>query len=419
MKPGNLIVALFLTLLATIRAFSQSTPAPLSRSEILGRLALGLPPSSIAHLIKTQGIAFSVSSQFLLDVERAGGRGILLEKLSNSESKNRTATPAKPEQNSEHFANCAALLHIGNTKEAIPECRASIDEIPQSPWPLLVTAQVLADTNPEDQEVQDLARRAMTASSIPVGSEFGDAALNNARAHIIGLPAGAPASMTQISPNAEDPLSPALKRMLVDLPDLSSTHFFAAEVFVQARMFDKCTDEINEVLRLDPDHAGIHFTIARLYELEENFEAQLTELRESVRIMPYDFDLRAELARALENQDRTGEGIAEWRDLLDKVPDSALAKNELARIYATAAEPRYRNPGEALTLATEAAQLSDDSSPVILDTLAEALLINGLPDQALETERKALQLDPYNWLINDRITRFQEAARQTSSPVPQ
>jgi tetratricopeptide (TPR) repeat protein len=105
--------------------------------------------------------------------------------------------------------------------------------------------------------------------------------------------------------------------------------------------------------------------------------------------------------------------------MLDKVPDSAQAKNELAWIYATSSDPRNRNAGEALTLATEAVQLSNESVSAILDTLAEALLINGLPDEALETEEKALQLDPENFQINDRMKRFQAAAHQNTSPEPE
>src|SRR6202142_2118758 len=411
MKPGNLVIAFSLTLVAT--------PAPLSRSEILGRLALGLPPSSIAHLIKTQGIGFTVTSQFLSDVERAGGRGILIERLSTSEPTNQPATAAKTESNLEHFASCAELLHAGNVNDAIPECRASIDEIPQSPWPLLVTSQVLASMNPGGQEAQDLARRAMAASSIPVSSEVGYDALNNARAYIVGIPSGAPGPMTQISPNDDDPLTPALKQLLADEPDLSSTHIFAAERFVRVRKFDECEDEMKEALRLDPDDAGIHVVIAELYELQGNAEAFLAERREAVRIMPYDFDQRAELAQALENQDRTDEAIADWRDLLDKVPDSASAKNELAWIYATSPDPRYRDPGEALTLATEAVQLSKENAPAILHTLAEALLITGIPDEALETEEKAVQLDPDNVELKRRLNRFQIAAHQNTPPNPE
>ena len=259
----------------------------------------------------------------------------------------------------------------------------------------------------------------MAASSIPVSSEVGYDALNNARAYIVGIPSGAPGPMTQISPNDDDPLTPALKQLLADEPDLSSTHIFAAERFVRVRKFDECEDEMKEALRLDPDDAGIHVVIAELYELQGNAEAFLAERREAVRIMPYDFDQRAELAQALENQDRTDEAIAEWRDLLDKVPDSASAKNELAWIYATSPDPRYRDPGEALTLATEAVQLSKENAPAILDTLAEALLINGIPDEALETEEKAVQLDPDNVELKRRLNRFQIAAHQNTPPNPE
>jgi hypothetical protein len=50
--------------------------------------------------------------------------------------------------------------------------------------------------------------------------------------------------------------------------------------------------------------------------------------------------------------------------------------------------------------------------------LAEALLINGLPNEALATEEKALQLEPDSPLITDRIKRFQEAAQQGKPPGP-
>ena len=80
MKPKNFLVALFVALLP-ISGFGQSRPVPLSRAEILGRLTLAQPPSGIAHLVKTRGIAFSVSDDFLSDVKRAGGDGILVERL--------------------------------------------------------------------------------------------------------------------------------------------------------------------------------------------------------------------------------------------------------------------------------------------------------------------------------------------------
>jgi tetratricopeptide (TPR) repeat protein len=71
-------------------------------------------------------------------------------------------------------------------------------------------------------------------------------------------------------------------------------------------------------------------------------------------------------------------------------PDHPEALNNLAWLYATA-DGAFRKPREALELARKAAALRP-ASPHILDTLAEALFINGQTAEALETGIKALGL---------------------------
>src|SRR5256884_6084681 len=44
---------------------------------------------------------------------------------------------------SARLAKCAELIHAGATDLAEKECRISIEESPQSPWPLLATARLL------------------------------------------------------------------------------------------------------------------------------------------------------------------------------------------------------------------------------------------------------------------------------------
>ena len=51
-----------------------------------------------------------------------------------------TNVPDKP---IEHLAKCAELLHTGAAESAEAECRAAVDESPRSPWPLLISAQLL------------------------------------------------------------------------------------------------------------------------------------------------------------------------------------------------------------------------------------------------------------------------------------
>jgi Zn-dependent protease with chaperone function len=77
------------------------------------------------------------------------------------------------------------------------------------------------------------------------------------------------------------------------------------------------------------------------------------------------------------------------RRAIELDPRNPEALNNLAWLYATAPEGDFFRPQDALRLALEARRLRPDS-PHILDTLAEAYFVNGLCDEALETELQAL-----------------------------
>ena len=66
------------------------------------------------------------------------------------------------------------------------------------------------------------------------------------------------------------------------------------------------------------------------------------------------------------------------------------ALNNLAWLYATCDVESFRNPKKALELAKRAAQLEE--SPHILDTLAESYYVNGMLEQAINVELRALEL---------------------------
>ncbi len=409
-KSKTLLAILFLAGLP-IPALGQSSPisAPLSRSEILGLLAIGESPSLIAYRIGISGLTFASNGEFLSAVERAGGRGILISKLSDAKPGNLTASIADSDHSFDHLAECAELLHIGNVENALPECRAAIDENPKSPWPLLTTEHALSYANLPGEECAELARRALALNpnSPSLENESYDMVLANY--FYVGVPSGDPGFVDP--PNAEVPIGPQIRRLLESEPDVASTHLFVARRFEIAGDFEKSRRELKEAVRLEPDNPRLHSEIARSYEDRGNLEAAFAEFREAVRIAPYDVQQRVTFAQALQNHDRTDEAIRELRDLLALVPDSATAKNDLAWIYVTTSDSDSRNPGEALSLAYEAVQATQATNPHFLDTLAEALLINGQPEEALKIEQQALDLNPDDEQMQSRLERFQEAAQ--------
>jgi tetratricopeptide (TPR) repeat protein len=95
--------------------------------------------------------------------------------------------------------------------------------------------------------------------------------------------------------------------------------------------------------------------------------------------------------------------------------------NDLAWLYATRSDKEKRDPKKALQLARQAIELLGQTPgappqlrAAFLDTLAEALLIDGQVDEALRTEKSAAELDPSNRTLADRVERFRQAAQKRS-----
>jgi Zn-dependent protease with chaperone function len=90
-------------------------------------------------------------------------------------------------------------------------------------------------------------------------------------------------------------------------------------------------------------------------------------------------------------------------------PENPHVLNNLAWLYATAEDPRFRNPARALDLAKAAAGLLEE--PHILDTLAECYYANGQYAKALETARRALRLTRENRAYyQEQVEKFRKAA---------
>ena len=102
------------------------------------------------------------------------------------------------------------------------------------------------------------------------------------------------------------------------------------------------------------------------------------------------------------------ETISAYEQAIRLAPKSPQVLNNLAWLYATCEDDRYRDPERALQQAKRAASLV--SSPQILDTLAESYFINGYRQEAINAGEKALALSQTNrTYFEDQLKKFQDA----------
>jgi tetratricopeptide (TPR) repeat protein len=333
-------------------------PGPLDRAEILGRLAEGYAPSYLAQLVKTRGVSFSPSADFLDRVKRGGGDGILVERLSAS------TPPAgvrmtQPDRPADFLAKCAEWVHLGAAFRAEQDCRAAIDENPESPWPVLAALRALAvSESPSTQESIGLLRRAVALDATLISAHRALAVSDippDERAREMqtvevlerlqpadDLESGAFTSAPSfevvpqsgdLTPDARPAVLEHLRSLLEQHPDLAAVHLSAALSYTSLGDLEHAPGEIREALRLEPGNPELHIVLASFYLAQHETESELAEYREAARIAPYDNTHRRRLTEALLREGRADEAVREWRDFLVLAPLDLAASSCLVNLY--------------------------------------------------------------------------------------
>ena len=348
-------------------AGAQTPPPklPLDRVEILGRLALSYSPSYIAYLVKTHGVSFTPSADFISQIKLAGGEGILVDRLSTAEPAPMSDSSNLNDRSIEHMAKCSEQIHNGSAEAAEQECRGAIVESPRSPWPLLVVAKFTspnpADPGPEDStetkttERDELLDRADAIAPDSVAVSM----LRGVAPAVDGTPEegiwplevreyrlAEERDMDQESifrfrqtiadryaQNEPRPIAPEFIRQVELHPDIASSHEDLAGAYGEARQFQKAEAEFQEAIRLEPDNPEPRMRYAMMEYIAGNREGSLVQLREAARSVCYGVTQHLALADALTDLGHTDEALTELRALVGYHPTDIAVSERLVDFY--------------------------------------------------------------------------------------
>jgi len=141
-------------------------------------------------------------------------------------------------------------------------------------------------------------------------------------------------------------------------------------------------------------------------------------VRQKIREEPGNSLWRQLLGDLEYSRNRYESAIASYSEALLLAPDNAEAMNNLAWLLITVEETDLRNPARALELARAAAAQRETSH--ILDTLATALWANGLRDEAIAMEEKAMTLASDNQeFYRNQLERFRTSSYSLHAPYPE
>jgi tetratricopeptide (TPR) repeat protein len=149
-------------------------------------------------------------------------------------------------------------------------------------------------------------------------------------------------------------------------------------------------DAARDALAVSPYDAEIHHllgvALARKGEATEAFH-QLTYY---VLIRPDRSEARSELHRALLALINSSDAAKLLRQAASSIPDSTVALDELAWIFATHPNDELRDGHEAVRLAEHACTLTKRSNPLLLATLASAYAETGNFSEAINITQESI-----------------------------
>src|SRR5438477_162917 len=170
---------------------------------------------------------------------------------------------------------------------------------------------------------------------------------------------------------------------------LALIHDSVGNVLARKGRLNDAIAHFRQAIELRPDFPDAHYNLGTALFQKGDLDGAIAQWRTTLSIHPYDSGAHTSLGNALVQKGLLREAVDHYERALQSDPDSILPLNNLAWVMSTGPDDSLRNNEVAVQLATKANQLSKESNPVFIRTLAAAYAQAGQFEKAIETARRA------------------------------
>jgi rhomboid protease GluP len=182
-------------------------------------------------------------------------------------------------------------------------------------------------------------------------------------------------------------------------------------LYLAQRMYDQAIQEYSEAVLLGlPDDPEPRLRLGMAYRMKGDLPKAQQAFEAALGKNPQTGEAQTLLAELCAEQKLFADAIAHYQEALRLEPNLAVAHNNLAWLYATSEDLKYRDPKAALDHAQRAVDLTHWKVAGYIDTLAEAHFANGDYQEAVNIQNKALALEPNNRELQEHMSRYRKAA---------
>ena len=177
-------------------------------------------------------------------------------------------------------------------------------------------------------------------------------------------------------------------------PDDASPHLSLGLISKAQGKPDEAIEHFQKALQLNPDYAEAHSKLAMVLQEQKKVEQAIKHYQQALKLKPDFTEARFNLANALYSQGKVEEAIPYYNQVLSIMPKQPMVLTRLAWIRATHPDAKWRNGPQAVALAEQCCQITQNRMVPALNTLAAAYAEVGRFEDAVNWQIKAIERTP-------------------------
>ena len=175
-------------------------------------------------------------------------------------------------------------------------------------------------------------------------------------------------------------------------PNNGIAHFGLGKILEYQGQLDQAIIHYSKSLQIDPHYVRAHNSLGSAFARQGNIQKAIYHYKQALRINPESSGVYANLGKVFMHQGMTEKAIYNYQEALRIKPDIIMALYNLAWIFATHENDKFRDGEKAFKLAQKLCELTGYNQAFALDALAAAHAENGRYDEAAETALKGIKL---------------------------